>query len=116
MGFRGFLDGRAWGAPNEGFLKQLLLLNTMMVILVWSPTQLFEPSDIIQRSEAQWESSFTTLTNYTSRNQNAAMLTTSVYPVVGTRSPYATIELYTYEMSPLSYDRKLDLIPEGREL
>ena len=113
MGFRWFLDGHAWGVPNRGFLKQLLLLITMMIIYFWSPTQLFEPSDIIQRSEAQWESNLTTLTNYTSRNPNAAMITTMVYPVLGTRSPYATNELYTYEMSPLSYDRKLDLIPEG---
>ena len=51
MDFRWFLDGHAWGVPNRGFLKQLLLLITMMKIYFWSPTQLFEPNDILPSSK-----------------------------------------------------------------
>ena len=51
MGFRWFLDERAWGVPNKGFLEQLLLLITMMIICFWSPTQLFEPNDILPSSK-----------------------------------------------------------------
>ena len=46
MDFRGFLDGRIWGVPIKGFLKQLSFLITMMIIYFWLPTQLFDLNDI----------------------------------------------------------------------